>query len=204
MTVTREELNQQKLTPVEGLTPAIRNRWSPRAFKLAGIPPADLKTILEAARWAPSSSNIQPWRLLVGIHGSETWKKIFNALVPFNQGWAVNADVLILGIAAANGPKGEPNHYALYDLGQAISQMVVQATAQGLATHSMGGFHHAVAREAFGLGADYVLGAVTAIGYQDEPGNLSEAPLRERELSKRERKPLSEVALTEIDTPLTL
>lgn len=204
MPLSIEEINKLKAVPQEGLLPVIATRWSPRSFSDKDVSANDLRLILEAARWTPSSSNQQPWRFLVGVKGSETHQKIFNTLVPFNQSWASKAPVLILGTAVAKDSKGTPNAYALYDLGQAVASLVLQAEALGLVAHSMGGFDHAGARAAFSLGDDLVIGAVTAIGYQGQPSALENETLREREIAPRERKPLSEIALTALGEPLQL
>lgn len=204
MALSIEEVNKLKAAPVEGLMPAIAHRWSPRAFTDAAVSTNDVKLILEAARWAASSSNEQPWRFLVGIKGTDTYAKILGSLVGFNQSWAHNAHLLILGVAASKNGKGQLNSYALYDLGQAAVTLVLQATALGLATHSMGGFDHEAARHAFELGDDYVIGAVIAIGHQAEPATLPNEMLHEREIAPRERKPLSEIALAALGKPLAL
>lgn len=201
MSLTIVQINVMKQAPVEGMLPALAHRWSPRAFKETPVPANDLKIILEAARWAASSGNGQPWRFLVGVKGSETYDKIFGTLVEFNQSWAGKAGVLILGISNLTDYEGNPNAYALYDLGQAAVSLILQATALGLATHSMAGFDHAAAISAFNLGEDYAIGAVIAIGYQDEPGALTHEKMREREIAPRRRKPLSEIALIEIEKP---
>jgi nitroreductase len=204
MPLSIEQINEIKQAPVEGMLPALAHRWSPRSFKETPVSSNDLKIILEAARWAASSSNAQPWRFLVGVKGSETHAKIFSALVPFNQGWAGKPHVLILGFADLKDRKGNPNRYAAYDLGQAAVSLILQATALGLATHSMGGFDNDAARKAFGLTDDHFLGAVIAIGYQDEPSALADEQLLEREIAPRERKPLSEVALAALGKPLEI
>jgi len=204
MALSIEEVNYFKQAPVAGLVPAIAHRWSPRSYKETPVSSHDLKLILEAAQWAASSSNLQPWRFLVGVKGSETYSKIFSALVPFNQSWAGKAPVLILGFAMAKDLKGNPNSYALYDLGQASVSLILQATALDLATHSMGGFDNAAARQAFGLNEDHLLGAVIAIGYQDEPSALTSEMLQQREVAPRDRKPLSEIMLAALDQPLEL
>ena len=204
MSLSIEEVNALKQTPVEGMLPALAHRWSPRAFKETPVPANDLKIVLEAARWAASSSNEQPWRFLVGVKGSETHKKIFETLVGFNQSWAGKAGVLILGFAHLKDGKGNPNNYALYDLGQSAVSLVIQATALGLATHSMAGFDHEAARRAFNLTGEYALGAVIAIGYQDDPSALANEQILEREIAPRQRKPLSEIALTALDTPFEI
>jgi len=204
MSLSIEEVNALKQTPVEGMLPALAHRWSPRAFKETPVPANDLRIVLEAARWAASSSNEQPWRFLVGVKGSETHKKIFETLVGFNQSWAGKAGVLILGFAHLKDGKGNPNSYALYDLGQSAVSLVIQATALGLATHSMAGFDHEAARRAFNLTGEYALGAVIAIGYQDDPSALANEQILEREIAPRQRKPLSEIALTALDTPFEI
>ena len=202
MTLSLTEVNNFKYAPVEGMLPALAHRWSPRSFKETPIPAADLKIILEAARWSLSSSNEQPWRFLVGVKGTETYNKIHAVLVPFNQSWASKPNVLILSFAHLKDGKGNPNQYALYDLGQASSLLVIQAEALGLMTHSMGGFDHDAAKAAFGLTEDHGIGAVTAIGYQDEPSALTNPMLLDRELAARERKPLTEIALAALGEPL--
>jgi nitroreductase len=204
MPLSTEEVNKIKQAPVEGMLPVLAHRWSPRSFKDTPVPANDLKIILEAARWAASSSNLQPWRFLVGVKGSETHKKIFETLVGFNQSWAGNPGVLILGAALEKDSKGNPNRYASYDLGQAAVSLITQATALGLASHSMAGFDHEAARRAFNLTEDYVVGAIIAIGYQNEPSALTDEQLQQREIAPRERKPLSEIALIDLDKPLVL
>jgi nitroreductase len=201
-TPSKEELNRQKTAPVERMLPVLAERWSPRAFAETAVPAADLKIILEAARWTASSGNSQPWRFLVGIKGSETHDKIYSTLVGFNQAWAGKAGVLILGFAELKNPKGEAVPYALYDLGQSAVSLVTQASALGLHTHSMAGFDHAKAKEIFGLTEDQGLGAVIAVGYQADPSTISDENMLQREVAPRERKALSEIALTAPGTPL--
>jgi len=204
MTLSLKEANHLKEAPVPSMLPVIATRWSPRSFKDEPVLSADLKTILEAARWSASSSNEQPWRYFVGVKGAETWDKILACLVPFNQSWAKNAGVLLLTFAQAKTAKGSFNHYALYDLGQATATAILQAHALGLVSHSMGGFDHAAARTTFGLSEDFALGAVVAIGHQDEPSALHNEALVEREVAPRERRPLSEIALSALNTPALL
>lgn len=204
MPLSIEEVNKLKQAPVEGMLPVIASRWSPRAFKETPVSANDLKIIFEAARWTASSSNGQPWRFLVGVKGSETHKKIFDTLVGFNQSWAGKAGALILGISRLKDDKGNPNNYALYDLGQSAVSLVLQATALGLMAHSMAGFDHAAAIEAFNLGEDYAIGAVIAVGHQDAPDALANEQMREREIAPRQRKPLSEIALLSLDKPLEI
>jgi nitroreductase len=203
MSLSIEEVNKLKAAPVEGMLPVLANRWSPRSFNGNPISENDIKIILEAARWTASSSNEQPWRFLVGVNGSPTHKKIFDSLVGANQTWAVKPYLLILGFTMLKDGKGNTNRYAIYDLGQAVVSLITQANALGLKSHSMGGFDQDAARHAFNLTEDYGVGAVIAIGYQDEPGALS-AELEQREIAPRQRKPLSLIALTELDTPFEI
>jgi nitroreductase len=204
MALSIEEVNQLKRAPVEGLLPVLANRWSPRSFKETAVSAHDLKLILEAAQWTASSNNLQPWRFLVGRKGTETHARIASTLMGFNQSWAGKPDVLILGFAEPKDGNGNPNRYAAYDLGQAAVSLIIQAIALGLMSHSMGGFDHDAARKVFGLREDHILGAVIAVGYQDEPSALTNEQILQREVSSRERKPLSEIALAALDQPLQI
>src|SRR5438128_2132056 len=94
------EVNQLKhAPPIDGVLPVILQRWSPRAFADRDVSPADLRKVFEAARWAPSSYNEQPWRFIVGTRNSSAYRKIGESLMPFNQAWALGAPVLILGVS---------------------------------------------------------------------------------------------------------
>lgn len=196
-----KELHRQKKADVDGLLEAIAHRWSPRAYADQAVGTAELKLVLEAGRWAASSSNGQPWRFLVGVKGDATYERIAATLVPFNQAWALSAPVLMLAFAAGKTPHGRTNHYAMFDLGQAVAQMAVQATALGLATHAMGGFEREAAQKLIGAAEDFLPGAVIALGYAGAPESLTDTDLRALELNRRERKPLAEIALSEPGKP---
>jgi nitroreductase len=205
MSLSIPEVNKLKQPPpVDGVLPIFHTRWSPRAFTDKEISPADLTRLFEAARWTASSSNEQPWKFLVGTRGSETYNKILDALVPFNQSWAGKAPVLILGTTNTKTAKGDINAKALYDLGAATFALNLQAESQGLMSHQMGGYDDARARANFGIPADYVIGSVTAVGYQAEPESLTNPQLVEREKAPRQRKPLSEIAFAAWDKPAPL
>jgi nitroreductase len=179
----------------------IRRRWSPRTYADKEIPAAELKRLFEAARWAASSSNEQPWRFLVGRRGDETYQKIFNALVEFNQSWAKSAPVLVLSVAKKIFTNnGKPNAYGMHDTGAASATLALQATADGLHTHSMAGFDREQARASFAIPSDYEIGAVTAIGYFGDPASLPEH-LQKMEVSPRQRKPLEEFVFSDWDKP---
>ncbi|HEY1766405.1 MAG TPA: nitroreductase family protein [Terracidiphilus sp.] len=194
MGMTVSEVNKIKeSTPASGILPIIHQRWSARAFSEKSVAVEDLKRVFEAARWAPSSSNEQPWRYIVGTRGTETHKRIFESLIGFNQQWAGKAPVLILGVAKATTSRNNtPNPYALYDLGAATGFLVLQATALGLMTHQMGGFDREKARALLAVPEGFDFGSVMALGYQDHPETLGNEELIKREMEPRQRKPLHE------------
>jgi nitroreductase len=170
----------------------LSSRWSPRAYAAdRPVPTEVLAQLFEAARWAPSSSNEQPWSFIVGIKGTETWNKLFDTLVPANQIWTKNAPVLVLGLTRKVFQKnGNPNRHAMYDLGQAVSMLLMQATSLGLITHQMAGFDPEKARAAFHVPDNYDIGAAIAIGYQADLSILT-PELRERETAPRTRNSIS-------------
>jgi nitroreductase len=200
------ETNHLKQAPaVEGALPVILARWSPRSFADREVSKADLRKVFEAARWTASSSNEQPWRFLIGLRNSQTYQKIFSALVGANQLWAGAAPVLILGVASNKFfHSGAANHHALYDLGAASSYLTLQAAALGLATHQMGGYDQDAARKLLAIPEDYSLGAVIALGYQGEPAALANETLIARETAPRERRSLNEFVLSAWGEPADL
>jgi nitroreductase len=197
-----EEIENLKHAPdVAGVHDLIRQRWSPRAYADKDVSAADLKALFEAARWAASSSNEQPWRFLVGRRGDETYQKIFNALVEFNQAWAKSAPVLMLSVAKKTfTQKKAPNAYGLHDTGAATANLHLQAIASGLYAHSMAGFDQEQVRASFAIPSDYEIGAVTAIGYIGDPATLPDYMLK-METAPRERKPLEEFVFSEWEKP---
>ncbi len=206
MTLSAIEAHHLKQAPaVGGVLPIFHSRWSPRSFSAREVSPADLARVFEAARWAASSRNEQPWRFLLGTRNSSTYKKIFNSLATSNQAWAGAAPVLILGVAKTTFSHDDsPNRVALYDLGAAAFCLTLQAAALGLATHQMAGFDQAAARQAFEIPEVYALGAVIALGYQGEPAVLSHERLLAQETAPRERKPLKDFVFSSWDTPADL
>ena len=201
MTLTANEINKMKYAQpsTDGVLPVFLERWSPRAFADRDVSSSDLKIIFEAGRWAPSSYNEQPWRFFVGHRNSETYNKILDALVPFNQDWAKSAPVLILGVAKTRFSHNDsPNNYAAHDLGAAMALMAVQATALGLAAHQMAGFDWVKMRESFAIPETYAMGSVMAVGYHGELGELPEK-FQAQEQAPRSRKPLSEIVWAEWD-----
>ena len=206
MTLSATEVNQLKQAPAaENVLPVFRHRWSPRSFADRDVSSQDLKTIFEAARWAASSFNEQPWRFLVGRRDSETYKKIFGSLAEFNQQWARTAPVLILGVTRTKFSHNEsPNGVALYDLGAAAATLCYQAAALGLFTHQMAGFDKDAARKAFNVPEEFIFGAVIALGHQGDPAALTNPDMLKSEIAPRERKPLDQFVLSAWGEPAKL
>lgn len=175
----------------------IRERWSPRAFSDKRVAPEVLRSLFEAARWAASSSNEQPWAYLVATKDDgEIFAKMVGVLVEFNADWAKHAPVLALSVAHLKMERdGKPNRVALHDVGTATAQLTFEANARGLFVHQMAGFSAEKARDTFGIPEDWEPVAAIAIGY---PGNADSLPqkLRERELAPRTRKPLKEFVMS--------
>ena len=175
----------------------ILDRWSPRAFSDKPVPPDVLRSLFEAARWAPSSSNEQPWAYIVATRDDhENFARMLSVLVEFNAGWARNALVLALAVAELTFAKNNaPNRNAQYDTGAATALLSVEATARGLSVHQMAGFDPARAREVFAIPSNWEAIAAIAIGYPGDPNSLPQ-PLKDRELAPRTRKPLSEFVMS--------
>jgi nitroreductase len=198
MSLTASEVHKlKKAPPAEGVLPVIHERWSARSFAQREVSPEALRKVFEAARWAASGGNGQPWRFVVGLKGSQTHEKIAGTLAGFNRAWAPKAPVLILGTALAVNARGAANTYALYDLGAASAYLTLQAAALGMTSHQMAGYDQEAARQALGIPEEYALGSVIALGYQGEPAELGDATLIEREITARTRKPLEEIVYSE-------
>jgi nitroreductase len=177
--------------PIEAL---IRRRWSPRSFQERPVPDAALASLLEAARWAASCFNAQPWHLLVARRDREpeAHARLLGCLSTSNQRWAGHAPVLLLAVARMGFPQdGRPNRHAAYDTGAAMAQLALQAVALGLQAHQMGGFDAARAQDAFGIPEGFEPMAAVALGY---PGSAAALPedLRARETAPRTRRAVEE------------
>lgn len=171
------------------------DRWSPRAFSEAAVTEADVLTLLEAARWAPSASNNQPWRFVWALRGEAAFDAIANALVPFNKAWAEKAAALVVVASKTVTTKDDgdvPNPVHGYDTGAAWGFLALQAHLNGLVAHAMGGFDHAVAAAAIDLPENHALHTVVAIGHQGDAASLPDM-LRTREVQSP-RVALAEVA----------
>lgn len=176
------------------LLDAIADRWSPRAFDPdRSLAEADLLPLLEAARWAASSSNLQPWRLAWALRGDPAFARLLACLNPGNAAWAHRAGALLLGCAVAAKPDGSPNGHAGHDLGAALAQLAIQAAAAGIGAHAIGGFDREAARSAFAVPESIDPITAVALGWPGDPALLDEGR-RARELAPRTRLPLAEVA----------
>lgn len=170
----------------------LRNRWSPRRFDASRpVSDADLAVLLDAARWAPSSFNEQPWRYLCGRRGDPHRGALDAALMDGNV-WARRASVLLCSMVKLTLTRnGKPNRVALHDLGLANMSLITQATAMGMITHPMGGFDAGAVREAFAVPEDFTPVAMLAVGWHDPA--MTDADLIRREESPRVRRELGEL-----------
>jgi nitroreductase len=170
----------------------IAARWSPYALADRPVSPEDLRSLFEAARWAPSSYNEQPWSYLVATRdNTEEYERLLSCLVEGNRTWAKAAPVLALGCTSLNFARdGRPNAAAVHDLGLASANLVLEATARGLAVHQMIGILPERAREVYAIPAGVQPLTGLAIGYAGDPAALPEN-LRARDAARRPRKPLS-------------
>jgi len=166
----------KKQTPTEfEIHPLIENRWSPRAFSTKIITDSNIHTLLEAGRWAPSSNNLQPWRIIWGLEGTETYNRIFDCLVEFNQSWAKGAPALMLGAYKKDMKDGEKeNFHASHDLGLFMGNVLMQAQSMDIAVHQMAGIDFEKARKEFNFPENYHVATGIALGYYG--GNPASLP----------------------------
>ena len=182
--------------PDHPIDPLFLERWSPRAFDGSEVPDADLAAMFEAARWAPSAFNSQPWRFLYAKRGDTNWETFLSLLVPFNQSWAKTASVLVYILSdtmpftdkATGEPKESSTHS--FDAGAAWISLALQATRMGYHAHGMSGIRYEEAREALRIPERFALNAACAIGRIGDPGQLDEKQ-RAREFPS-DRKPQAE------------
>ncbi|SDC21950.1 Nitroreductase [Paenibacillus sp. UNCCL117] len=176
--------------PEADVTPLFLNRWSPRAFSDRKVSGNDLQAVLEAAHWAPSSYNDQPWRFIVATE--EDQLEVFRSFLgDFNKLWATKAPVLIVVASDKLRENGDPNGAHAFDAGAAWGYLALQASLKGLISHAIGGFDREKARQLLNVPDHFELHAVIALGYQGDKNELPEA-LQAREIPNT-RKPLSSV-----------
>ncbi len=171
----------------------LRKRWSPRAFSSRPVEAEKLRSLWEAARWAPSSYNEQPWSFIVATKEDEAeYARLLRCLVEGNIQWAQHAPVLMVSVAKLHfDENGESNRHAFHDVGQAVANLIVQATALGLVVHQMAGIFPDKIRKLYGIPEGHEAVAGIALGYPGDPETLPER-LRQRELAPRSRRPIQD------------
>ena len=175
--------------------PLLKNRWSPVCFddsKL--VEPEKIGSLLEAASWAPSCFNEQPWRFLVASKDNpEEYEKLFSCIVEANQKWVKNVPLLMIAVAKLNFSRNnKPNRHAFHDVGLALGNLTVQAEFMGLRVHQMGGFDPEKTKEIYDIPDGFEAITAVAIGYQANPQDFS-PELQQRDKAPRSRKPFNEI-----------
>jgi nitroreductase len=173
------------------IDPLFLHRYSPRAFTGESIPEADLMTLFEAARWAPSNGNGQPWRFLYARRDTPAWETFFNLLTPGNQIWAHRAAVLVVVASRSVRDNGKPNRTHSFDAGAAWMSLALQARLMGVVAHGMDGYDKERAVRDLGLPADCLPDAMIAIGIYGKPEELAEE--KRAQETPSQRKPLEEI-----------
>lgn len=175
----------------------VLKRWSPRSFADTPLTEETILTLFEAARFAASCNNYQPWRFIYATKDrAERHAKLFECLKEFNQTWVKTAPLLVLTIVKVNFDTGKPNHWARHDLGLAIGNLTMQAMSMGIHVHNMAGFDAERAAASFNLSEEYQPVTMIAIGRLGSPDQLP-APLQSREEAPQTRKPLAELIMND-------
>lgn len=192
-----KSLNRQLRKPEYPIDPIFVQRWSPRAYDASSMPVTDLHTIIEAARWAPSAYNIQPWRFIYALRGDEHWETFLQLLDPFNEAWARNASALLFLVSDSLVRTGEPGEHKpsqthSFDAGAAWAQLALQATASGYQAHAMAGILFNDVASQLRVPEHFRVEIAIAIGRQAPSASLPPA-LRERE-TPSSRLPLDQIA----------
>jgi nitroreductase len=164
--------NRRPDHPVDPLFPG---RWSPRAMNGEPVSDEDLKIVFEAARWAPSSNNNQPWRFVYAHRDTPHWARLFGLLTKSNQGWCVNAGVLIVAFSRDTFDSGKPARTHSFDTGSAWMSMALQGSMRDLVMHGMQGFDYDRAKTELGIPDGYTVEAMIAVGHPGDPALLPES-----------------------------
>jgi len=187
------EINQTR-TPTQTINPVFVNRWSPRGMTGQELDDGGLMALFEAARWAPSSYNNQPWRFIYAKRNTESWKRLFDLLVEGNKMWAKDSAALVVLISRKSFEyNGKPSITHQLDAGAAWENLALEACFRGIVTHGMEGFDYQRTRQELEIPEDYDVMAMIAIGKRGPKEKLP-PPLRDRE-SPTDRKPLTEIVM---------
>lgn len=176
-----------------GVAPLFVRRWSPRSMTGEPVTREELLRLFEAARWAPSSSNEQPWRIIYATRDTPAFAAFFACLVEFNQLWCGNAAALLVFASRETNSKGEPNRTHSFDTGSAWMSLALQASMMGLVAHGMAGYDAAKIGKAVALPPGHRVEAMVAIGRPGDVSVLPEGGIRDKERPNA-RKPLNEIA----------
>ena len=190
-------MNIKKAVPDYPIQQALADRWSPYGFEERAVTEADLCSLFEAARWAASSYNEQPWNYFVATkENPKEFELLLSCLVEANQAWAKAAPVLVLGVVSLRFAKDHKNNRAaVHDLGLASGNLVVEATTRGLSVHQMIGILPDKARELYQIPEHFEAWTAMAIGYNADPATMP-AALKERDMAPRQRRPLRDFVFT--------
>ncbi len=190
-------MNIKKAVTDYPILPILAERWSPYGFEKRPVSEADIRSLFEAARWAASSYNEQPWNYLVATReNSAEFGRLLSCLVEANQAWAKEAPVLVLAIVSLRFSKNnQENRAAVHDLGLAAGNLLAEATTRGLSVHQMIGILPDKAREIYHIPEHFEAWTAMAIGYKADPTELPDE-LRERDMAPRQRKPLNKFVFT--------
>lgn len=186
------ETATQHLEIAHPVLDVIRSRWSPAVYSSKPVEPDKLLSILEAARWAPSSYNAQPWNFLVARkENAEEFARMLSCLAPGNTAWAQHAPVLMISVAKLKFDDGKTNRHAFHDTGIATGFLMLQSAALGVLAHGMAGFDPAKARELYGIPESHEAVAALGIGYAGDEAAAPEE-LKKRNKHPKPRRPLPE------------
>ncbi len=179
-------------TPNHPILPLFTDRWSPRAFSEKPVTEDHVLTLIEAARWAPSASNLQPWRFIYAIKGEPEFDTLLSLLIPFNEGWAKNAGALVFITSVTSFDGQRQNLTNSFDAGAAWMSLALQAQSMGLVAHGMAGIEYEKAPLVLELSPLLKVEAAVAIGYQGDVSTLADF-LQPRE-APSDRQPLDTMA----------
>jgi nitroreductase len=185
---------QTKRTSEYPINPLILNRWSPRSMTGEELDDDDIMSLFEAARWAPSSFNNQPWRFIYAKRNTEHWHRLFNLLVDANKTWVKNAALLTVVISRKNFEFNEkPARTHQFDAGSAWENLALEASSRGIVAHGMQGFDYEKAKAELGIPADFEVMAMIAIGKRGPKENLP-TELQDKE-KPNDRKALKDIIM---------